>query len=231
MAVSNSTDFDQTASELIKDALILVGGLEDDEPADANQQAHALRALNRMVKAWGSKGLKAWCWNELTLTLVASTSSYTIGPSGTLVADRPLRINNARKVISNNETEIRIVSREEYMLQPSKTSEGEPVFVYYDPQLTNGVLYVWPTPNSTDQIKFSAQQPMDDFDAASNNPYFPSEWLDAIVYNLALRLCPQYEVTGEDRNYIAMMAEKFLQEAEDGDMDDGSLYYYPSERY
>lgn len=225
MAVSNSTDFDQSAESIIKDALIVCGGLEDDESPTAAQSSHARRALNRMCKAWSVKGLKAWAKNEATLTLVASQESYTVGPSGDLNIDRPLSIENARKVISGDETPIRIVSRAEYMMQPNKDDEGEPVMVFYDPQLTQGVLYVWPTPDdNTDSIKFTYKQAIDDFDTNENTPFFPSEWLEAIVYNLALRLCPLYEVGGEDRAMIAALADRYLQEAEAADMETGSLY-------
>lgn len=231
MPVSNSTDFNQTAQEIINDALVLCGGLEDEEtPTDA-QTSYARRVLNRMVKSWSVKGLKAWCWNEGTLTLVASQQSYTLGAGGDLVIDRPLEIANARKVVDTVETPIRIVSRNEYMQQPSKDDEGEPVMVFYDPQLDTGRLYVWPAPDDAHQIKFSYKQPADDFDANTNNPYFPSEWLEALVYGLAFRLCPKYETNAEDRNNLAMMAERALVDAEAGDMEQGSLYLSPAGFY
>ncbi len=104
MAVSGSNDYNQTALEIIKDALILCGGLEDDETPTAEQKSHALRALNRMVKAWSVKGLKAWCYNEVSLTLVTSQASYSIGPTGTdLVTERPLSVTNVRKVVTGTE--------------------------------------------------------------------------------------------------------------------------------
>lgn len=231
MTVSSSNDFDQSAANIIKDALILCGGLSDSESPSGEQTAHAMRALNRMVKAWSVKGLKAWCWNESTLTLVISQKSYTIGPTGNLVAERPLAIANARRVVSGIETPITISSRQEYMDQSSKADTGKPVFVYYDPQLTNGVMYVWPAPDAADTIKFSAKQYLEDFDTTANTPYFPPEWLDAIVYNLAFRLCPMYDVVGEDRATLAQQAFQFLSEAEDSDQEQGSVFLAPETMY
>lgn len=231
MAYSDSTDFGQTAKTIIRDALILCGGLEDDEQPTGEQEAFALRALNRLCKSWSVKGLKAWCWDEATLPLVASTASYTIGPGATLDIDRPLRIENVRKVVNSDETPVRIASRQEYMDQPSKDSEGEPVMVFYDPKLDEGVMYIWPTPDAAHTLKFSYRRYIEDLDLATNDPYFPSEWLDAIVYNLAFRLCPKYEVTGEDRNTLAAMAVQFLQDAEDSDQEQGSLYLEPGYEY
>lgn len=231
MAVSGSNNFNQTEQEIIRDALILCGGLEDDETPTAEQSTHARRALNRMVKAWSKKGLKAWCNNEVSLTLVASQASYSIGPTGAdLVTERPLSVTNVRKVVTGTEeTPVRIMSRSEYMEQTSKDTDSEPVAVYYDPQLDNGVLYVWPSPAGAYTLKFTAKQYIEDFDNQTNTPYFPVEWLDAIVYNLALRLCPKYEVSAGNPEYMEIkdMAYTFLADAEDADMETGSLYISP----
>lgn len=231
MAYSDSTDYSQTAKEVIIDALLLCHGLEDDEEPTASQLKLAMRALNRLVKAWSVKGLKAWCWNEATLTLVASQAVYELGVGGDLVIPRPISIRNARKVLDSDETEIKIVSRSEYMVQPSKTDEGKPVFVFYDPQLDVGKLYVWPTPDDADQIKFDYQQYIEDFDGQTNTPYFPSHWLQALVYGLASDLAPMYEVTGQDAMRIDMKAAQYLQEAEDADMEDGSVFIQPAYCY
>lgn len=231
MAYSDSTDYGQTAKEIIIDALLLCHGIEDDEEPTAGQLKIALRALNRMVKAWSVKGLKAWCWNEATLTLVAGTAEYDLGPGGDLVIPRPLGIRNPRKIIDSQETEIGLRSRSDYMIQPGKSDSGEPVFVFYDPQLDAGKLYVWPTPDDAHQIKFSYRQPIEDFDGQTNDPYFPSEWLDALVYGLASRLMPHYEVTGEDAMRIDAKAAVSLQEAEDSDMEDGSVFMQPDYCY
>lgn len=229
MPFSNSNDFDQTEQTIIQDALVLCGGLEDDELPSPEQQVYARRSLNRMIKAWSRKGLKAWCWNEVTLNLVASQASYSIGPTGTdLVTERPLSVRNVRKIITGTEeTPVRIMSRAEYMNQPSKDSDGEPVAVFYDPSLTNGTLYVWPSPLSTYTLKFSAQQYIEDFDSATNNPYLPVEWLQALVTNLAYRLCPKYEVSGRELELLREQAKEDLYEAENSDQEEGSLYLAP----
>lgn len=231
MAYSDSTNYSQTAKEVIIDALLMCHGLEDDEEPTASQLKLAMRALNRLVKAWSVKGLKAWCWNEASLTLAVGVAEYTLGPSGTPAMPRPLAIRNARKVIGADETEVRIASRAEYMNQTGKTSQGKPVFVFYDPQLDSGKLFVWPTPDAVDQLKFSYQQAIEDLDSQTNEPYFPSHWLQALVYGLASDLAPMYEVTGQDAMRIDMKAAQYLQEAEDADMEDGSVFIQPAYCY
>lgn len=231
MTTSASIDFDQSATEIIKDALILIGGIEDDETPTNEQIQYALRMLNRMVKAWSVKGIKAWQWREATLPLVVSQQSYTLGAGGDLVINRPVEIANARRVVDGVETEIQIRSRNEYMNQPSKDSPGKPVCIYFDPQLTQSKLYVWPAPDDTDSIKFSYKSYIEDYDSLSNTSCFPTEWLDAIVYNLAVRLCPMYEVTGQDLATIRDNAAQFLDDAETNDADQGSVFIQPERIY
>lgn len=226
MATSESIDFNDDTNSIIKDALLLVHGVQDDEEPSSEQYAHAKRVLNRMVKAWSAKGPKAWVEKDHAVTLTANKNKYTL-----YTIDRPQRIYNATKIVDDTETPIRIVDRSEYRNQPAKDDTGKPVFVYYDPQLENGVLYVWPTPDDSDQIKFTYRSYIQDFDSTADNPQFPSEWLEAIVYNLAVRLAPQYEVNPQEMLQLGSMAKGFLDDAEGSDMEDGSIFLQPETEY
>ena len=63
-----------------------------------------------------------------------------------------------------------------------------------DRLLSAGVLHVWPTNGgaSMDKLVLIAQVLPDDLDVAGNNPEFPVEWAEALIYNLADRLAPEY---------------------------------------
>lgn len=112
----------------------------------------------------------------------------------TTMSQRPLEIIEARVRDKNdNDTPLSIITRTDYMNINDKDSEGTPNQIYYDPQLTNGSLYVWPSPNDvTDTIVMTGKYPIDDFDAAANDPGFPQEWHESLKYNLAVRLAPEY---------------------------------------
>lgn len=226
MATSGSVDYTDTTDVIIKDALLLCGGVEDNETPSADQTNHAMRSLNRMCKAWSAKGLKAWLEESYTLDLEADTASYTLS------INRPLRIYDVRKVVNSVETPVRIVTRNEYMSQPAKDSTGKPVFVYYDPDYGDGVLYVWPTPDSSDDdLRLTYKSYIEDFDTTANDAHFPSEWLEALVYNLAVRLAPRYEVAGQELLELKAQAAQYLMDAEDADMEEGSLYIEPEYQY
>lgn len=228
MATSGSVDFTQTRDEIIKDALLLVSGIEDNETPDTYQIDIASRALNRMFKSWTPKGLKLWTTKEGELYLARGQNSYTLGPGGDLNITRPLTCENFRRFLDNTEVPIEKVGRSIFQAQANKSAKGPAVMAYYDPQLDSGVLYVWPTPdNGRTRLLFDYRSYIEDMDTATDNVHFPSEWLDAIVYNLAARLAPMYELVGDDRLYILKLAETLLESATDEDSNDDTVIFSP----
>lgn len=228
MATSGSVDFSQTCAEIIEDALSLVNGIDDDETPSAHQLASARRALNRLCKAWMKRGLKLWLQEEATLDLVDGQASYTLGVGGNKVMNRPLEIYNVRWTDGTNEIPVLPFSRQEYFEQVNKTAEGKPVRFYYDPQLTLGAIYFWPTPDSsTDDVKFNYRTPVEDFDAQGNDPYFPQEWLHALVTNLATQIYHLGAVDAQRRAEIKAEAVEALAFAEAYDNDDTSMFLAP----
>lgn len=109
---------------------------------------------------------------------------------------RPLEIIEARLRDSDDrDTPLYICSRQEYMDISEKTSEGRPNQIYYDPQLTNGVLYVWPEPDDMKQrIYMTVKYPIEDFDATTNSPDFPQEWILPMSWGLAVFMAPKFGV-------------------------------------
>lgn len=146
-------------------------------------------------------------------------------------AGRPLRIAEARIVESGNEVPMFRLGRSGYFELANKTSEGKPTQFYYEPQLTNGKLWIWPTPNNVDmRIKFSFERTLEDFDSAADNADFPVEWLEAIKYNLAARLAPQYGLPLDMRAWLKQEAQAALDEALGFDREDASVYFQPDYR-
>lgn len=145
------------------------------------------------------------------LTSVASEDNYVF--FYTTKINRPLRIIKANSYNISAGTEIPLtpIAYSDYFDLPNKLSTGDtPVQWYYDPQITAGDLYIWPVPeNITNLIKIKYQRPFADLDSATDNVDFPQEWLDAIVYNLAVRIAPFYSKY-EEMNSLAPLAVSLL---------------------
>lgn len=132
----------------------------------------------------------------LVATLTGAVASGNTVVTYTTKINRPLVIPNARRFNLNTsiETPVIALNHTEYFNLPNKSAYGTTNSFYYDAQLTNGVLYLWQSPSNVDEaIKFTHYQSLQDFDAATDSPDFPQEWMDALVLNLALRLCLRYD--------------------------------------
>ena len=136
-----------------------------------------------------------------TITLNASVASSASAGNGvysyTTQLPRVLSIQSARyRNPQNFDRVIDIKPREDYMRIPQKELTGSPIILYYSPQLTNGQVFVWPAPNTTNgTIEITYLRTIQDFDTGSDNPDFPQEWLEAITYNLAVRIAPAYGIS------------------------------------
>ncbi len=222
MATSGSTNFADSTEAIIKDALIYIGAGAPGESPDPDSYEYAERTLNRMIKAWQSKGYNLFRTKEGSITLVANQQSYTMGGTAPDFAERPLRIESVRfKDSSGTETPIVTeMSREEYFELPNKDSSGTTTNFYYDPQYPQGVLYVWPVLSSatTETLEFTYQRPFEDFDSNADEPDFPQEWFRALVSNLGADLHPAFYPSNPEKTaFLRSQAQNDLMEALDFD--------------
>src|SRR3972149_1825831 len=131
---------------------------------------------------------------------------------------RPLKILSARRhnYTSAIDTPLDEMDRIEYREQPNKTSEGTPTSFFYDRRggaNALGRIHVWPEPdNVEDAVKFTFARPIQDFNAAGDDPDLPQEWIDCLIYNLALRLADDYDVPDNKFVRIEKMAARLLSE-------------------
>lgn len=229
MTTSGSTDFNLTANQIIEKAFHLLEVGSEGEPLTPRQYEDGLLSLNLMIKSWGTKE-HLWLRTERSLNLVASQAAYTLTP-------KPIKVIEARRRVtaSGIDTPLSEWARKTYMEQPNKSVASIPVAFYYDPQLTTGTLYLWPSPSTataTDMtVELTYLRRIDDFDASNNDADLPQEWLEAIVWNLANRLEPEYPVNDTRlAQKIELRAEMLLSDIEAFDTEPASLYLQPEYR-
>lgn len=144
--------------------------------------------------------------------------------------NRPLKVVDARRynISSDNETPIDMVARRDYQALPNKTTEGTINQCWYEPGRDTGYLYVWPEPaNIDDLVKFTWHRPLEDFDAAGNNPDLPQEWVLALAFNLAEASLAQYPVDNKIALRVTGLATKYLDIVRGFDQEEGSVYFQP----
>ena len=96
-----------------------------------------------------------------------------------------------------NDSPVGFMTLQEYMAIPDKantTSSGDPSAVYYEPQLTNGVLYldVAGVADVTKKLHTVWLEPIEDMTAAADELDMPQVWYLPVVLGLAKLIAPMF---------------------------------------
>lgn len=157
----------------------------------------------------------------LTITLnSAITSSVTAGnyvycyAVASSPADRPQRILEVYRRFTNGNLDVILspISRQVYSTMSNKQLQTIPVQWHYENTIPNGNFFVWPLSNGTsgyDQLIIVAEGLLEDFDSGTDNPWFPIEWVNYLIYELAVQMAPEYDIP---QGKIQMLQGKAIDE-------------------
>ena len=169
-----------TANDLIGRTLRSIGVLASGETATSNEVSDALTILNNMVDTWGTERLTIYTVARTAFNLTSSTQDYTIGSGGTFNIARPVWIVAAWQQIGIK-----------------GTTSTYPTAFYYDKTWTAGLgqISVWPVPdNSNAQLVLYTPTALTQFADLTTAYTFPPGYEEALRYQLALRLAPEFGV-------------------------------------
>lgn len=173
------------------------------------------------------------------VTVTLSSGITDSATAGALVytyqtqVERPLRVPAARRLANAAQPANQIetpmnpmLSRLDYRSLPNKFTPGVPTQAFYDPQLGTGQFYIWPAPqDSSSLINFTFYRQIQDFDTAANTPDLPQEWLQALAFNLAVVLAPEYDCPPGRFQLLQAQAEGFLETVQGWDREPESYLF------
>jgi len=120
------------------------------------------------------------------------------------------------------------MSREDYFNLTNKAVTGPATRYYYDSQLNDAVLYLYPIPTEVkDTLRITYNRGVEDFDNPGDNPDFPQEFLLALSYNLALCMAPLYGKEFMIQQGLGQLAGQYYMMAKQFDIDAGPIYLVP----
>lgn len=186
-----------TAIQVIFLALRAAGRITDkqsvsDSSADVDA---AFSLLVDMIAQWQRR---RWLVpNEIDVSVVSTgAASYTIGPAGDFVTPRPDRIESAfARYLATSPNPIDfplsiIQSREDYNKITLKSWASFPQAAFYDSAWPVGALYVWPLPSAgLYEIHISLKASLGVYSSTASALGLPPEYNEALITNLALRIC------------------------------------------
>ncbi len=230
MTTSNVTTNQLTRNGLIEMAVRKLGVVADGQTLSTENYTNGSAALNTLLGAFRTLGMPLWARQSYDLTLTAGTSSYNIGSSQTLNTPYPLKLLQAYRTDSNNSSKVQLEIIPDYNFNRLPTgSSGYPIQISYTPKVNLGVIKLWPTPDATavanTTVTIVYQRPMEYMSSSTDTFDIPEEWLEAVVYNLAVRLAPEWGVPLPDRKALKNEADEYLEMAKSFGAEDGSIFW------
>lgn len=184
-------------STLIKSALRKVGVLSSGENPETAREAETLEALQIMLRSWAQKRILVFASVKESFSLVSTQSLYTWGTGGNIITTRPHQLLGAFIRVSGTDYPVEIISEGRYRDISSKATVSRPEYLFYHPLYPLGAIYLYPTPQDAETMWLESLKPFTEtssFTTVSDVLSFPPNYEEAIVYNLALRLAPEYGV-------------------------------------
>lgn len=182
-----------TARDLINSSLRLIGVLASGETCNANEAVNALARLNGMIKSWGVDGLMVFKVTREEFALSASQASRTMGSGGNFNTTRPVKILRVGVEDGTTEIPVEIITAEQWAdISDKSTTATNPTKVYIEGTYPLETINLWPIPTDTNNLVIYSQKPILSTLALSDSISVPDGYEEALEYNLAVRLAPEF---------------------------------------
>lgn len=186
-----------TVADLISGALQVMGVLASGESPTAAEQTDAFNALNRMLDTWANQRLALYASLRSSYALTPGLNPHTIGPGGTFSTTRPIAVDRASVVFAasaNSELPLDILTDGEWQITQGKATTGTPSGLWVEASHPLMKLWLNPIPVAADTLVLYTPAPLGRFASTSTTFDMPAGYEEAIIYQLAKRLCPQFGV-------------------------------------
>ena len=189
-----------TAASLIASALRLINVVAAGEITPIDAANDSLLVLNQMIDSWNAESQVIFSTRYDDYPLIAGQQTYTLGPGGDFNANRPAKIAGMSSILLNNpanplEVPITMYSVQDWQRQvPVKSvSSSFPQICYDDGGFPLRTLNLWPYPAfAENNLRIYSWQSIGWPSTLRSLISFPPGYAEALRYNLALRLAPEF---------------------------------------
>jgi len=152
-----------------------------------------------MLDAWSIDRLMIFTVAIQDFPLVAGQQVYTMGTGGNFNTSRPPKIERMSIVLLSNPTNplelsmLYTTSEAEWQAILLKATQTTfPQMCYDDGANPLRSLSVWPVPREVNNLRIYSWQALSQFADLATSYNFPPGYMEAMRYNLALRLSPEF---------------------------------------
>lgn len=179
--------------DLITEAAIALRAIRPGQALNPDEYNEGLATLNHLLDAWAAMRLMVYAIVRATYNLAGSQQTYQIGPGAAdFNTTRPIRIEAATLLASGGrQYPLELLNHRQWMEILQSTATGAyPRKLYNDSAFPISKLYLWPVPSGTPQLILDTWQQLISLPALTTTVTLPPAFLEAVRYNLALRLAP-----------------------------------------
>lgn len=181
-----------TARSLIKRALKVNGVLTKTEEPSSDEATDALNVLNAMLLSWSNDALLVYYRPLEQFTLSGGTSQYTMGSGGVFDTTRPIKIVSAYVRIGDIDYDLRVMPIDQFDVSVRlKSLSTIPDLLTYDNNHPLTQLTIYPVPGGAYPFFIRSEKALSEL-TIDQVVSLPPGWEQAIVYNLAVMLAPEY---------------------------------------
>lgn len=185
-----------TAKAIITAAMRKLGAIASGEALSPDEAADGLSALNLMLESWSNEQLLVVSKVREVFAL-SGAQTYTMGTGGTWNTSRPQKIEEAYlQLVSSSpalELPMEILTKEQYAEIALKALTSTfPSCLYADYAYPLCTISVWPVPTENDNVVLYSWKPLSKFSALTTEISLPPGYEEALIYNLAVRLAPEF---------------------------------------
>lgn len=205
-----------TGRTIIESALRKISVLGSGQSLPAEEAADALVQLNAMIDSWNVEGWNGYTQVREVFSLTAGVTSYTIGSGGDFDTTRPVRIIAAflRQTGSNIDYSIELIDAAAYANADKEQNGGLPCALYYDGNFPLGNILLVGAPVAGYSLYIYSYKENTQFTTINTDIDLPPGMEQALVYNLAVYMAPEYEKEASDTvKYEAVRSKKVFKVA------------------
>jgi hypothetical protein len=204
-----------TAGDLINGSLRLLGVLAEGETPSSETSQDALFAMNQMIQSWNTERLAVFSTQDQVVTWPPSTRSRTFGPTGDIVANRPIAIDDStyfRDPATGISYGLKLINQQQYNGIAVKTvTSTYPQVLWVNMTYPDIEMYVYPVPTKVLEFHIVSVDELTQPANLATDLAFPPGYLRCFRYNLACELAPEFGVEPSRQvQRIAMTSKRNL---------------------
>jgi len=204
-----------SAGDLINGSLRLLGVLAEGETPSSETLQDALVAMNQMIQSWNTERLAVFSTQDQVVTWPPSTISRTFGPTGDIVANRPVAIDDStyfRDPSNGISYGLKLINQQQYNGIAVKTvTSTYPQVLLVNMTYPDIEMYVYPVPTKVLEFHVVSVDELTQPANLATDLAFPPGYLRCFRYNLACELAPEFGVEPSRQvQRIAMTSKRNL---------------------